>query len=267
MDRNNKFFKMEKCPRFLIVSGAAGSGKKFFISQVCKHYNIRPIWFGCKVDDIRTIISESYSLTMPTMYIISDCDDMSIAAKNALLKITEEPNNNVYVAMTLENTNNTLPTILSRGYTYEVDPWKESEIIQVCKEKGKEVNEEILDIATNPGEYEQLETCFEDILDFAYTVCDNIDRVTDGNSLKIANRISFNSTDKGYSMQLFLRVLVKTCYYNILDSEEKIDKQANWIILKTAHEALMKIRGKGINKRNVFDWFVSTAREQLFELG
>ncbi len=58
---------------------------------------------GNKVDDdVRNIISMAYKQTKPIMYVFKDCDNMSNAAKNALLKVIEEPHNRLTFVMLLK---------------------------------------------------------------------------------------------------------------------------------------------------------------------
>lgn len=57
------------------------------------------------------------------MYVFKDCDNMSNAAKNALLKVIEEPPQQAYFVMLLKSTSNTLATILSRGMLISLLPF------------------------------------------------------------------------------------------------------------------------------------------------
>ena len=75
-------------PRFAILSGVKGSGKKLISNDIAHKLCDTVINIGIKVDDIREMIKSAYKLTTPCAYIIADADNMSLAAKNALLKVT-----------------------------------------------------------------------------------------------------------------------------------------------------------------------------------
>lgn len=78
-------------PRFSIICGETGSGKKTIAKTIAKKLNAHLIISEIKVDNIREIIDLAYKQSEPTLYLIPDTDKMSNAAKNALLKVTEEP--------------------------------------------------------------------------------------------------------------------------------------------------------------------------------
>ena len=114
-------------PRFSILVGPKGSGKKTFanwiITKIVRHeaLSYSQVCPDVKIDTIRQIIESAYKTISTNIYVIPDADTMSNAAKNALLKVTEEPPNNAYFIMTLEDENNTLETIRSRGTVFHMD--------------------------------------------------------------------------------------------------------------------------------------------------
>lgn len=86
------------------------------------------------VDDIREQI-KAQAQTKPyvckyKIFILENADKMTVAAQNALLKILEEPPEFVIFFLLAENTNNFLPTIISRCAQIKIKP---AEILQVEK--------------------------------------------------------------------------------------------------------------------------------------
>jgi len=67
-----------------------------------------------KIDDAKVVIAQSYLTTSREKLIIISADKYNIAAQNALLKITEEPPENVRFVLIAKNKNAFLPTIRSR---------------------------------------------------------------------------------------------------------------------------------------------------------
>ena len=96
-------------PRFIIIVGEQGSGRLTLAKEIMRMLNIKN---GLIQDSIvsagRDTIELAYNCTEPTMYIFRDADDMSLNAKNALLKVVEEPPNNAYFVMTVHNIDNML---------------------------------------------------------------------------------------------------------------------------------------------------------------
>ena len=79
------------------------------------------------------MIIDCYTVKSSILYLIGDGDNLSNEAKNALLKITEEPPNDAYIIMCLESIGNTLETIKSRASVYNMDYYTTDEIMQYFK--------------------------------------------------------------------------------------------------------------------------------------
>ena len=74
-------------PRFIIISGALGSGRLTLAKVIIKMINAKGIIMGNSIDDVRNTIENAYRITEPTCYIFRNADDMRTEAKNALLKV------------------------------------------------------------------------------------------------------------------------------------------------------------------------------------
>lgn len=110
-------------PRFIIISGNHGSGRLTFAKEVIKTLNAKGVILGNSVDDVRNAINNAYTIKETTIYIFRDVDDMRNEAKNALLKVVEEPPNKAYFIMTVRNIDNMLGTIKSRGTQIKMEPY------------------------------------------------------------------------------------------------------------------------------------------------
>ena len=158
--RVNDIISRNKFPRFTILTGPYGSGKKLMADKIAKQLSRYVINVDCKVDSIRQMITQVYKVLEPTVYIIADADNMSENAKNAILKITEEPPNMAYIIMTLIDENNTLPTIRSRGTVYKMNPYSKYELEQYTRLNNidlskKDINS-VLDVCSTPGQINKL---------------------------------------------------------------------------------------------------------------
>jgi len=70
------------------------------------------------------------------VFVIYDCDMMTVEASNSLLKVLEEPPPNMYLIMTSSKPSLLLPTIISRSQIVKCAPLTTSEIAQALEARG-----------------------------------------------------------------------------------------------------------------------------------
>lgn len=152
-------------PRFIIISGSEGSGRLTFAKIIIKMINAKGIIMGNSIAEVRETIENAYTITEPTCYIFRNADDMKNEAKNALLKVVEEPPNNAYFIMTVENIDNMLGTIKSRGTVISMEPYSKQDLESVCDDDfilQYAIN--IADTKRERTELERTENCVLDVI-------------------------------------------------------------------------------------------------------
>ena len=244
-------------PHFSIFVGPAGSGKKTFLRE-----NFDGIWLeDVKVDSIRKLIDMAYKVRERT-FIIPDADNMSNAAKNALLKVVEEFPNNNYFIMTLTNEDNTLETIKSRAIMFRMDEYTKQDLVTYAKSK-KDLTVNELDImysiCMTPGDIDiLLNYDITEFFRYVNLVIDNIAQVSTANALKIPNKVG----EDGYDLQLFLRTIGSVCIRRIInmDFDEHSSYMSAYIV--TARY-LRELQITGINKQMLIDNWVLAMRGVL----
>ena len=168
-ENNLEIIKKWRCnksiPRFIIISGARGSGRLTLAKVIMKMINAKGIIMGNSIDDVRETIENAYNITDATCYIFRNADDMRNEAKNALLKVVEEPPNSAYFIMTVENIDNMLGTIKSRGTVLKMQPYSRKELKSLCED------ELLLEYCSTPGqlqidkkEVKRAEDCTDEII-------------------------------------------------------------------------------------------------------
>lgn len=258
-------------PRFSIFVGPRGSGKKTFanwiITKIVRQeaLSYSQVCPDVKIDTIRQIIENAYKTISTNIYVIPDADNMSNAAKNALLKVTEEPPNNAYFIMTLEDENNTLETIRSRGTVFHMDRYTPDEIASYFYEEyhannGKPEEEIIRAICETPGEVDLLSNIdnknyIQDFYDYVQLVVDNIAEVSLANAFKIPSKVALKEDAEGYDLRLFWKAFMKVCLQD--DVVYGIKAEAVQITSKY----LQKLKVKGINKQMLIDCWLMEIRE------
>ena len=252
-------------PKFSIIVGPAGSGKKL----ICKHIAESLNAFWCyepdnKIETIRTVITDAYKVCSLTAYVFTDVDNMSIQAKNALLKITEEPPESAYFIMTVSDLNNVLDTIKSRATMFHTDSYSKSDIEEYVKLKKYGDSDLYCDLCTTPGEADKLYTMgAEEFYNYVEKVVDNIAYVSLANVFKIADKIALKPDADGYDLELFLRAFEKVCVSEMIKSKDNYDDFRYWNAgVKATTRILSLLQITGINKSALFDRFIIDVRKE-----
>ena len=264
LNRIGQQISRKKFPRFSIIIGEKGSGKKELAKNIGQMMGVAISFIpDNKADTIRDIIEVAYKVDLPVLYVISDCDNMSSASANALLKITEEPPRNAYFIITCENEENLLQTIRSRGVTYMLEPYSYEDKCDYIEQQGVPEFEDdenfILDVASNPGEVQQLlKMDISRFRNYVGLVIDNIAEVSDSNSFKIGDKIALKDEEDKYNLKLFWKAFGSVCVERMREHKDPL-KYARAIGITGDFSQQLSIRG--INKQMLFDNWVIAIRE------
>lgn len=247
-------------PRFIILCGPKHSGKRLISKYIAKKLNATLVDTGIKVDEVRETISLAYKQSEPTVYLLADADKMSPAAKNAILKVTEEPPRKAYFIMTLTDLNNTLATLKSRGTVLSMDRYSPGELLQYATSKGYTFTpgEETIVMAacSTPGEVDILATYnVTEFYEFVKTVADNIGKVNGANAFKIGARLSYKEEDEGYDVTLFLRALMNVYLGRTLKTPLRCV-----LSIREISKYLAEMNTTGINKSATMDMLILELR-------
>lgn len=248
-------------PRFSIITGEYGSEKLEVANYIAKKletfFHVAP---DNKIDTVRAIIEQSYKTHSPMMYIINNADDMSLPAKNALLKVTEESPNNAYFIMILDDVNNTLDTIRSRAVLFTMEPYSKRQLKAYAKETYDDTNEIYTDLCSTPGDVDLLHSMgVDEFYEYVQKVVENIGTVNGANSFKIAERIALKDEEDKYDLRMFWIACVRVFF----DKKYNKDAYAQYMAGKRTSDAIKKLSIRGVNKQMLFDEWVLSVREAL----
>lgn len=253
---------LERFPRFSIIVGPSGSGKRTLSGEIACKLNLTPVYFGVKIDDVRKAIDMAYTQTEPIIIIIPDADKMSLPAKNSLLKITEEPPRNCYFIITLQSKENTLPTILSRGTVFELDPYTQQDLINYRKFRGyTNIYDDVVSaICANTGEVDELfKYNVKELYTFAEQIVNYINVPKSGNTFKITKKMKLKDLDEGFSTSLLLKAIQKLFLEKGLSTKTKAYLNASIITGKT----LQKLNLPTVSKLGIIDMWIIDVRKAL----
>ena len=125
----DRYIEANGFPNLCMIEGPKGSGKTVLCEYLRNKYHQQWILYqDNSVASVRSVIEQAYKNTEPTGYIFLNVDNMSSNAKNALLKVTEEPPNKSHFIMTVQDRQNMLETIRSRSVIFTMDIYTEQEL-------------------------------------------------------------------------------------------------------------------------------------------
>ena len=258
----------DKIPALMILCGASGSGKKTIADWFANMKGIRLVPINKSTESIRIMIQNSYQVVEPVLYIIPDADTMSPQAKNALLKVTEEPPNHAHFIVTVENVDTMPKTILSRARVFYMDNYTMADIQSYLAYKYKMSEEEklLFSQCDTPGEVDLLyaDGRVQNFYDYVELVLDNIIEVNISNALKICESIKLKDEGTGYDLKLFWKIYIKKCIERAVSKESTEQDVHYWAKQAQITCEHMKQYGiKSVNKMMLFtDWIVSLQRMQ-----
>ena len=254
---------LERFPRFSIIIGPSGSGKKTLCNLIAQKLKLKPVYFGVKIDDIRKAIDMAYTQYEPLVIIIPDADKMSVAAKNSLLKVTEEPPKNCYFIITLQSKENTLPTILSRGTVFTLDTYSEDELVEYSKLRGysQEYSHIIRTSCSNTGEVDALfKQNISEFYTFASQITKYINVPKNGNTFKITKRMKLKDTDEeGFDTILLLKTIQKMFLEKGITDKAKPYLEASIETNKT----IQQLNLNNVSKLGLIDMWIMNVRKIL----
>lgn len=266
-----RWMEYKSFPHFILIRGDEGSGKRTVSRLIA-------LAIGCQlstIDDpsangVRELIDIAYQLDTEAsrMYLIPDADNMSLAAKNILLKFTEEPPPNAYIVLTLKSLDNMLPTLISRAQTLTIEPYTVEELENFCSDPL------YAKIGKTPGMVKYFEAMGEANVNNILTFCDmlitKIDKVSFGNAFKSSQRLKLKAAAKqGYELTAFISGLE-----TVLDRYMQDSSQLNvrmlirikcWYKLLAQYKQL--VARSTLNKQAIYDRLVLDARELLMNEG
>lgn len=243
-------------PRFSIISGGRGAGKLKIARYMAKRMESAFIICGIKVSDVREVITMAHKLATPTIYVFPRADQMSPAARNSLLKVTEEAPRKARFIMTVYDINQVMPTLRSRGTHYPLDPYTPDELIQYANVKISATtlleDSIIVSVCETPGDVERLfmQGSPEDFYSYVNLVFDNIGNASPANALKISSKIAYKPEDSGWDYILFMRGFMASCRAAL---GNPWDSLVIYEAIRNTTGFLSRMQINGVNKSAVFD--------------
>ncbi len=247
-------------PRFTLILGMRGAGHEELARYIANKFDDADYiqLQDVKIDSIRTMIKQAYSLHRVTIFCIPHADDMSINAKNAMLKVVEEVPNKAYFIMCLEDLSNTLATIESRAQMLRMDVSTSDEIKRFARSlyESKPDDAEIDMIGRvcmSEGEVKMMQKYgAKNFYAYAKYVVDNMTKMSGAEVFKLSEKLALKDEEDKYDLKLFLRTLQMILVDDMeADTTNKYTKEL--LLSYTISKYLSDLRIKGINKTMLMD--------------
>lgn len=257
------WIKTDQVPRFMIISGPKGGGKATLSKEISRRMRAYLIECELSVDAVREAVKNCYKCSAPTVYLFRDADKMSTAAKNAMLKITEEPPRQAHFIVTVQNAENMLETLRSRATNLAIAPYTAEELDIFYHDYTHKQNRLIREVCSVPGMMLEMEKIdVEELLEFCNTIVDNIQTVTGVNAFKIVQRIRLKEDGNGYDPELFFHCMKYVLMSRIMDTQTDVRDATLWanMLAKTSRYH-QEFNITGVKKDATLDMWVLEMRE------
>ena len=249
-------------PHFVVLIAPKGCGKRTLAKYIAEKLNASYAECGVKVDEVREVIDTAYKVRDTVVFCIADADTMRAEAKNAMLKITEEPPENAYFILTVQDDSTLLDTIKSRSVQLILEPYIPSQLEEYCELKGWTMQsdpaktKELCSMVSNPYELEKLREYGQEFIDYVELVMDNIAEVEPANAFKSSSKLALKSEDEGYDLGVFLSVFIYFCEKR-LEQDPMRYAQGMYV----TEPFLSRVNRLGVNKQQLYDSWVFGIRE------
>lgn len=231
----DKVNRWKEVPRFIILNGKYGCGKKTLAKYIADRFNFQLILIGTKIDEIREMIDLAKQSSAPILFVIDNGNKMSIGAENTLLKTTEEAPNNTYIILTVENKDLLLPTIISRGEVFNFQNYQIKDFHQILVQKellkkSETIYERLTYAYPNLSYVDSLSLKdAEELVEFCEKISKYIREANGANAFKITEKIKVKDGQEGYDLFQFIYCLKNVCNKALLDAiQNKDDIEYNY---------------------------------------
>lgn len=250
-------------PHFIVLIGPKGSGKRMIAKYIADKLSAINIDCDIKVDAVRNAITLASTVETPIVYCFANADTMRAEAKNALLKITEEPPKNAYFIFTVVDESTLLDTIKSRATVIRLDPYTAEDMEKMgaamlsddLTDEEKITFQNAFLAAETPYELKQMFKYGMDFFVYVDLVMDNIAEVEEANAFKSSSKLALHGEDDKYDLGLFWKAFIYDCL-NCIDKDPL--HYAEGIIVTDKY--YKKQAQLGVNLQQLYDSWVFEIR-------
>ena len=208
--------KWKTLPNFIIIQGDAHTGKRYLTLYISEKFNLTYKELNKSVATIRDTI-KNLDRDANILYHLNDFESASLQAKNALLKVTEEPVPGNYFIIT---GGPQIKTLESRARRIIMSPYSKDELSFFFDKiyPDKSLQDKFIKAGINTPakityykQYEHLEA----LVNYAHDIVTKITYITPESILKMLPRFENRYDDSIDAVLLFLTMLINIIEFNI----------------------------------------------------
>lgn len=259
---------LDRFPRFALFVGPDGSGKRTIMDWTATQLHIKDVikYDKAGVDQVRSMITFAYQLVNPTVFIMPNIHTMSTSAKNAILKVTEEPPNKAYFLMSTDSLGNTLDTVRSRSVTFQMQPYNQEELTSYIDSQNRHISDGdkhfILSVSNNISDIQKLLTSdISEFSEYVNLVIDKIATVSGPNSFKVVNKLAVKGEEDKYDPKLFFQAFQSICLDKLTHTEDREEMNRYTDAIEITSKAVQELSINGINKQMLVDDWILKIRK------
>ena len=239
-------------PNSLILVGETGCGKHTLCEEIhSKYCECNMIYVNDKIN--YDFVENCYLDVVPTFYVI-DADRLTVKEQNVILKLFEEPPQQIKIILIVSNLGWLLNTITNRATVWEFDKYSDEELYQFLSDN----DDTVLKYARTPG---QVKTMSSDklhkMVDLAQLMIDKIDKAYVPNVLSIGDKFDFKElSDDKFNVNIFIKVLKRVIVHN-METERLMDAKHNLVgAYFVTCDYYNNLHIQNLNKKYSFDKFL-----------
>lgn len=207
--------KWKDLPNFLIIQGDRHMGKSYLTLYLCEKFKLHYVKMNNSVNCVRDLINNMKPNTN-ILYHFKDFQEASLQAKNALLKITEEPIPGNYIVIT---GGPQIKTLQSRARLIIMNPYSQDELFDYMQPYFPEddlKNKLILAGINSPAKINYFKDYpnLNGLVNFTFEIVNKITYLKIEDILEIMARFE-NRYEEIDAVALFLEFLINVIKYKI----------------------------------------------------
>lgn len=211
----NMINKWNNLPNFLIIQGDNHTGKTYLTLYLCEKFKLHYMKLNNSANEVRDLITNMKPNTN-VLYHFKNFHEASLQAKNALLKVTEEPVPGNYIVITGAPQ---IKTLQSRARIINMNPYTQDELYRFMQSyfpNDDFKNKLILAGINSPAKISYFKDYanLQGLINFTFDIVNKITFITIEDILEISVRFE-NRYEEIDAANLFLQFMINIIKYKL----------------------------------------------------
>lgn len=193
-------------PHSIILCGEEGSGRHLICQKIAINLGLDLREIAGKIN--YDFVLDEFVDSQPHLLIFAG-DTAQERDQNAILKLVEEPGENIFIIILTECLDNLIPTLRNRCQIWTLEGYSKNTLRSFLTRSSD--SELVLSLANTPGQVQKFqELPLQDMVELAVKIADSLDRASLPNTLTITDRLGFKDEKSKFEYRVFSKVLLNT---------------------------------------------------------